>query len=958
MRSWFDEENELKMLLTTEESLLDAFRKKDEKSIHSIINDILQNVVAIHFSSPSLLNETLWHTARYKDSIYLNFMIFLLKRGADVNAIFDNQTPLFVAIIANNTPAIKLLLDHQAKVFSIAYQPNACSLEEFLFQMISHTHNEFPYPPNFFIDLSNAFVPKFKNQECKMDETQITVWQKISTISPHSGLRPYFEYIFKHTQSNKLSLHHYWVLYQAFGSTLPLLFETIAKGTSADLERLLLAGANCNITISLKLENEVNSLVTPLSFAFYLHQAVMVEILLKHGAKLPVIAKKNNEKMIFSSLGSFISHPFLIQAAANGCVETIRFTLASDYSNQASDLIKMKDVPEYEYVSDGKSNVLKQACESNQAKIVQILLSMGFNNSQNISDNTQDILKTLSPLHLAAFFPGNSDEMLKILSSDAKDINKHDKNGLTPLHYAVLGNNLAAIDILFKHEANLYAEDNRGKTIFDYAVLTGNVEIFTHLKKTYQPNLSTDYKSIEDDDLKRQAYFYSIMTQTLYSIPRWENNREYWYFKFFSKQFWNLLHFYILIDILDMNLQGLHTNNKDMFYQLTSFIIKKTAVAGFALMKIPFVLTDYILLSNSSDNRKNIILKRDATVEWVKPRRYVLPLHEILAWLGNLQDRHEFLRINYHAQLVLISWTWGNENALSYFNIPLLYHFVLIKRAQTDREVIDMSANYQLTPKVLTDIDRTLKNFLPLLQINKAQQLHPRLPRAIGCHIASFLAEIKYPVKDRGLHSSHWRTLPNLFDALQKRAKEVLAKVNHKVPPRFLDEYRKVRNEFLLMLLPRESGNYCNNWPVYSWENFTYQMLEKASNLVSFEKSHPNTNLKELLKKEHENKNEGDVSKEIKKQIFQLEQYAIDTIVNEKSYAIAQMIEKKHNARIDRYLGTSLPLKQELYALAFFKHERCQYYSYPTERENFLRTLFNMKEPEQAVEQAPKKRKK
>lgn len=949
MQSQFMQESILEehMLSPIEYKLLTILRNNDEASVVNL----LEHFETIKFSSTHSLNMIFWDASKNKSSLVLSFMDYLIKKGADVNITFNNQTPLFNAITVNNLQVVKLLLKNKGKVFPIPYPEHACSLEEFLWQITNQVNPDFPYPANFFIELCFAFDSKFKNQNYPLNETQLAIKQKFSGISPHPELGQFFSFILNYTNSNKLNANHYWVLCQAFGATLPLLFETIARGNPENLERLLQAGANPNTTIPLNCEkffynnnnNDPVASVSPLCLALFLHKSAMVEVLLKYNAKLPSHPTIANAPV---NLRSIRSHPFLIQAATHGHVETIRLVCESKQLDQVSHWIKIKG----EYQSG--DNALKKACLSNQAQIVKLLMSHHcFHEDEwtKMTDDEKNIVYGKYSLHIAASFPGNYYELLSVIEVNREEINNPDKYGRTPLHYAALGNNPEAIDLLFKYEANLYAKDNKGKTIFDYAVLTGNIALLNHLKKEYQPGQGIEYKAIDEDILQHQAYFESLVTTIFYQQAQCKS---------FSIQFWKIVNHDRIIELLELNLQGLTVDNNAMI-QLASLVLNKLDNKFWS--EELYILTEYICLFTNSDNRKKLILEDFASPYWMDLHRFRLPLHEMLEWLSN--DSERYRRIEKWDTSARIKGSLGNEpNNLIYRgfpSIPAQFNVILMKMVEIDQEIIAQTQSYlQVTPKVLSDIGRALPNLLPLLLINKKQILRPKLSQDIVCYIATFLAEVNYRVKDRGSYHSHWRTVPNLFKALQTRAADVLAQVypNRNKHP-LLEEHYQKRNEFLEVILPEDDQDdrrSSDHWPKIYHQRYSKEILEKANVLVSFEKLHAKSKLKELLKNEYENKNEDDCSKEIKKQCYQLEQQVIETTIKEKLPVISTIFCR--NPRIERHL-TPLPCREELYTLYFFKHPRCQYYLYPTERENFLRTLFKPPKIKQSESQQPKKQK-
>lgn len=82
---------------------------------------------------------------------------------------------------------------------------------------------------------------------------------------------------------------------------------------------------------------------------------------------------------------------------------------------------------------------------------------------------------TSSPFHQAAFM--GDIEKLKELTASTKDLDAYQQYGLTPLHCAILGENLDAVEFLLQAGARIDVLTPRGHSALHFAALTGKREL-------------------------------------------------------------------------------------------------------------------------------------------------------------------------------------------------------------------------------------------------------------------------------------------------------------------------------------------------------------------------------------------------------------------------------------------------------------------------------------------------
>ncbi len=70
-----------------------------------------------------------------------------------------------------------------------------------------------------------------------------------------------------------------------------------------------------------------------------------------------------------------------------------------------------------------------------------------------------------------------------IIKKKIDDVNKVDRNGRTPMHYAALDGNLEVVKLFLKYNAKVNPNDNDGYTPLHYAAINGHLEVVQHIVK-------------------------------------------------------------------------------------------------------------------------------------------------------------------------------------------------------------------------------------------------------------------------------------------------------------------------------------------------------------------------------------------------------------------------------------------------------------------------------------------
>jgi ankyrin repeat protein len=116
---------------------------------------------------------------------------------------------------------------------------------------------------------------------------------------------------------------------------------------------------------------------------------------------------------------------------------------------------------------------------------------------------------------------GDVEVVVLLLSAEQDlDINAVDQDRNTPLHYAVMNNNLQIVDILLQATADPFIKNNKGEDPLSLANSTGNKEIVELLNEARQP--------INDENLPLflQEVFPEIESDEVYEVYQYYNKIE------------------------------------------------------------------------------------------------------------------------------------------------------------------------------------------------------------------------------------------------------------------------------------------------------------------------------------------------------------------------------------------------------------------------------------------------
>ncbi|MGB5919486.1 ankyrin repeat domain-containing protein [Arcobacter sp.] len=188
------------------------------------------------------------------------------------------------------------------------------------------------------------------------------------------------------------------------------------------------------------------------------------------------IDKKNklfpiNTKMVFEAiklqneqlLKLLISKDISLNTKNKKGQTPFTFALLNDYIKMAKVLldkgVDTHNIGDIFTAFSSYRNALVQGSNEEVLIAYDIVKELVEKNDLSILNQKKD---DLSLMHLAS----NSIVLMKLLIDKKVDINKKDKNGLTPLFYAVIAKNLKTVKLLVKSGAKTDVKNKKGRTVF------------------------------------------------------------------------------------------------------------------------------------------------------------------------------------------------------------------------------------------------------------------------------------------------------------------------------------------------------------------------------------------------------------------------------------------------------------------------------------------------------------
>ncbi|WP_054849042.1 ankyrin repeat domain-containing protein [Vulcanisaeta sp. JCM 14467] len=111
--------------------------------------------------------------------------------------------------------------------------------------------------------------------------------------------------------------------------------------------------------------------------------------------------------------------------------------------------------------------------------------------------NVKDPTYGMTPLHYAVL--GNRLDIVKYLIENGADINARDNTGKTPLHFAAKNGYLDIVKYLIENKADINVKDNIGKTPLDYAEENGHKNVANYLRKIMKKQAPPQQRAASHD---------------------------------------------------------------------------------------------------------------------------------------------------------------------------------------------------------------------------------------------------------------------------------------------------------------------------------------------------------------------------------------------------------------------------------------------------------------------------
>ena len=239
------------------------------------------------------------------------------------------------------------------------------------------------------------------------------------------------------------------------------LHNASAAGNKEIAELLIKSGADIN--------SEDNDGATPLFFATWHRRTETAFVLQKHGGEIRKLKSKDTKPSYYIQMKNCVADNLLLQAV---------FDRNTDEINNA-----INNGENINLIGKLGYTPIKVAILCGYEDIVRFLIKKGVNINQK--DGVSNPLFSLSsgtPLRTA--LTGNNKPIAKILIENGADVHGKDEFGITPLHVAVMQQELyEVVELLIKKGVNINARNNGKVTPLGMAIMFNRKETATLLRK-------------------------------------------------------------------------------------------------------------------------------------------------------------------------------------------------------------------------------------------------------------------------------------------------------------------------------------------------------------------------------------------------------------------------------------------------------------------------------------------
>lgn len=374
-----------------------------------IIELLLANGADINRGDPIL-----WEAAHYEKGA--NLMEYLLSKGADVNAPEPNggSTPLMFAVVIGNKEMVDVLLKYHPDLSSsnaYAGTPSATAVDKGRLDIAFMLDN--------YVLHSHSNTVSFAAARGNLDKLRDLLRQTPEALE----------------EKDELGL-------------TPLAWAA-AEGQKGSAEMLLPLGADLNTTDQAKLQ--------PLDWAAFNGHLALVQLLASKGAHDLDIALFLAVQQEQISVAQFLldhgANPNVHYPYANSAMP---LHLAARQGNLESARMLLEHGAQVNGKEENDSTPLDYAVGGSSWKTVELLFAKGA--IIPVKDSGQ-----WSIFHEWALGAGDP-KVADILLLHQANINTSDRNGQTPLHFAVQQAHLQAVEWLLRNGANPNTRDIRGRT--------------------------------------------------------------------------------------------------------------------------------------------------------------------------------------------------------------------------------------------------------------------------------------------------------------------------------------------------------------------------------------------------------------------------------------------------------------------------------------------------------------